>query len=82
VWEWTRSLYSKGDKGKFGYPYAPLDGRENMKAPRDWPRALRGGLFSLTARYVRCAHRNDGDPVFRLDDLGFRVVVSPFVSEL
>jgi formylglycine-generating enzyme required for sulfatase activity len=69
VWEWTRSLYR-------AYPYDPFDGRENLKA--DGPRVVRGGSFNHNVRYVRAAYRNWGGPDFRLDYLGFRVVVSPF----
>jgi formylglycine-generating enzyme required for sulfatase activity len=59
VWEWTRSLWGKEwDKPHYRYPYKPLDGRENVKAPREWRRVLRGGAFFYAAGFSRCAGRN------------------------
>jgi formylglycine-generating enzyme required for sulfatase activity len=71
VLEWTRSLYED-------YPYDPADGRENLEAGNDVARVLRGGSFSNTAAYVRCAARHNWNPDFRLRNTGFRVVVAPF----
>ncbi|NJM13530.1 MAG: formylglycine-generating enzyme family protein [Synechococcaceae cyanobacterium SM1_2_3] len=76
VWEWTRSLF--GD-----YPY-PQEGperqaRENMNAPDNVSRVLRGGAFYSDAGNVRCACRLDFNPGYRSADFGFRVVVSPLV---
>jgi formylglycine-generating enzyme required for sulfatase activity len=70
VWEWTRSLWGEN------YPYDPADGRENLVA--DGRRVLRGGVFSHSARGVRCVDRDDGHPHARSYFVGFRVVVSPF----
>jgi formylglycine-generating enzyme required for sulfatase activity len=72
VWEWTRSLWG-------GYPY-PIDAeeraqRENLQAPNDQDRVLRGGAFNLLHRLVRCAVRYGYYPDFRLRYLGFRVVL-------
>jgi formylglycine-generating enzyme required for sulfatase activity len=41
---------------------------------------LRGGALNFDANFVRCAYRVSGDPDFRLNVPGFRVVVSPFFS--
>ncbi|MDG4598223.1 MAG: SUMF1/EgtB/PvdO family nonheme iron enzyme [Candidatus Contendobacter sp.] len=76
VWEWTRSLYSD-------YPY-PLEGprrqaRENLNAPDNVSRVLRGGAFRHDAWLARCAHRLVGDPGNRFNVCGFRVVASPLV---
>jgi len=81
VWEWTRSLYR-------GYPYDSTDGREDLGV--DGHRVLRGGSFYKYQRYVRCASRlrDYPFPSSRLGTgnwyryYGFRVVVSPFTSEL
>jgi formylglycine-generating enzyme required for sulfatase activity len=51
VWEWTRSL------GEVTYPYKATDGRENLHAPANSSRVLRGGAFWLHHRDVRCASR-------------------------
>ncbi|MGH7491108.1 MAG: SUMF1/EgtB/PvdO family nonheme iron enzyme [bacterium] len=70
VWEWTRSLYKP-------YPYAPKDGRENLKAPDSVSRVVRGGSFHDNSRRVRCSYREGFDPNDRYDVIGFRVVLSP-----
>jgi formylglycine-generating enzyme required for sulfatase activity len=75
VWEWTRSQYRP-------YPYDPKDGREELDAPQDTHRVLRGGSFDVDRRFARCASRYRGDPDDWVIDVGFRVVVSLPVSEL
>jgi formylglycine-generating enzyme required for sulfatase activity len=83
VWEWTRSLWGK-DLGtpEFGYPYAPGGPRENLAAPDDVRRVVRGGSFDLNRGCVRAAFRGRFAPDGRGDGFGFRVVVSPFSSGL
>jgi formylglycine-generating enzyme required for sulfatase activity len=78
VWEWTRSLWGTDwSKPDFRYPYDPTDGREDLEAPDDVRRVLRGGAFRYHQYLVRCAVRYHG---FNLDyGRGFRVVVSPFL---
>jgi len=79
VWEWTRSLWGKNwGKPEYGYPYQPGADRENLQAPRDMLRVLRGGSFDNDRSHVRCASRYRFNPNLRLVDLGFRLVVSPF----
>lgn len=78
VWEWTRSLWGKD----FGYPYRPSVSRENLDAPDDARRVVRGGSFNFYRRNVRAAFRDRNAPDDRSSDLGFRVVVSPFLSDL
>jgi formylglycine-generating enzyme required for sulfatase activity len=58
-----------------GNPYRAVDGRENLSAPVDVLRVVRGGSFTYDARFVRCAVRS-GYRVW-LDNSGFRVCVSP-----
>jgi formylglycine-generating enzyme required for sulfatase activity len=78
VLEWTRSLYGN-------YPYPPegpqRQAQEDLNAPDNVSRVLRGGAFRGDARLARCAFRSGSDPGARLDDYGFRVVVSPFFSD-
>jgi formylglycine-generating enzyme required for sulfatase activity len=78
VWEWTRSLWGKVyGKSSFNYPYDPTDRkREDLDAPVDILRVLRGGSFDLNASSVRCAIRLRYSPNGRLRNLGFRVVVA------
>jgi len=65
VWEWTSSQYR-------GYPYKADDGRED--ATGEDARVLRGGSFTRTRDYVRCAYRSRLDPSARNLNVGFRVV--------
>ena len=81
VWEWTRSLWGEDFfKLKFGYPYDPTDGREDLGAPDKVLRVLRGGAFYAVAWFARCAFRAPNVPAYRSPSSGFRVVVSPFFS--
>jgi len=74
VWEWTRSL--QGD-----YPYPEdAEGRqlsEDLKAAHR--RVLRGGAFNDYGNALRCACRGRREPDARPYDVGFRVVLSPFL---
>jgi hypothetical protein len=81
VWEWTRSLWGKDLwNPEFGYPYRPGKDRENLDAPRDVRRVLRGGSWGYPAGGARCADRGWRNPDFRDVGLGFRVVASPFAA--
>ncbi len=83
VWEWTRSLWGEDwEKPDFPYPYDPRDGREVLSAGDEPLRVLRGGSFFYLAELVRCAYRSWDSPNHRGSYFGFRVVVSPFFSEL
>ena len=78
VWEWTRSLWgSEWNKLIFPYPYKPDDGREQLQAPDDIRRVVRGGAAWGDRQYARCAARFlvDARDVFNV--VGFRVVVRP-----
>ncbi len=74
VWQWTRSLWGKDwQKPEYKYPYTDrLKERENLKAPNDIYRVLRGGSFGADAGYARCAYR-DYYPDYRDYLYGFRV---------
>jgi formylglycine-generating enzyme required for sulfatase activity len=77
-YEWTRSLW-----GDYPYPAAGRERaeRETLESPD--PRVLRGGSVFGVPGGVRCAYRDRRHPGFRLDLIGFRVVVlPPFFSEL
>jgi formylglycine-generating enzyme required for sulfatase activity len=79
VKEWTRSLW--GEYGyrppTFKYPYRPDDGREDMEAPDDICRVLRGGSFDHFRWDVRCARRHWHDPNLSNWVIGFRVMMRP-----
>jgi formylglycine-generating enzyme required for sulfatase activity len=78
VWEWTRSLWgSDMDRLEFKYPYDPKDGREDLEAPYNVLRVLRGGAFWSYRWYVRCAFHNGPHPDLRHRSVGFRVVLLP-----
>jgi formylglycine-generating enzyme required for sulfatase activity len=81
VWEWTRSLWGTDwQKDGYTYPYEPTE-REDLKAGRDVLRVIRGGSYGGDGS--GCSARDRYGPAYYvLDYYGFRVVVSPFVSEL
>ena len=69
VWELTRSVFKN-------YPYDPEDGREDLEA--EGHRVIRGSAFPSGRRVVRSAGRNRFVRcASRVEDVGFRVVVSP-----
>ncbi len=73
VWEWTRNLYK-------AYPYPDTAaGRKEREGEVTRSLALRGGAFSNAQRLVRCAARSDYRPFYRYANIGFRVVLSPFL---
>ncbi len=77
VWEWTRSLYRP-------YPY-PARSKERARREAlsvDGLRVLRGGAFYFSSEDVRCAARIRFDLDAWVDFIGFRVVLSPFRSDL
>ena len=73
--EWTRSIWND-------YPYEPGQTLEDSKGDDEVPRVVRGGAFDLAEGFVRAAGRCGDDPDVRSVGLGFRVVVSPFSSDL
>jgi len=77
VWEWTRSLWGKDPfKAEFGYPYDPNDARrEALDAGDEIARVGRGGAWGGLGGFARCACRYGDLPDYRLDYLGFRVVL-------
>lgn len=66
VLEWTRSRW-------IPYPYDDIVYREDMHDVS--LRTVRGGAWSRTDFYARCAYRNSTRPVSRLVHLGFRIVL-------
>lgn len=75
VWEWTRSV-------KKAYPYVIGDGREDIEASSQSLRVVRGGSCFGGSWFARCAFRDRLEPVYRIGNFGFRVVVLPFSSGL
>ncbi len=70
VWEWTHSLYMP-------YPYDPADGRENIGAPGNGARVVRGGSWDDGHNFCRPASRDRDEPEFFYKALGFRLALSP-----
>jgi uncharacterized repeat protein (TIGR01451 family) len=73
VWEWTRSQWHT-------YPYVVEDGREELSG-RDL-RVLRGGSWASGESNLRCSYRDRRYPYYWNDHVGFRIVRSPFTSDL
>ncbi|MCL4295323.1 MAG: SUMF1/EgtB/PvdO family nonheme iron enzyme [Anaerolineae bacterium] len=77
VWEWTRSLWGKDwVKPDFGYPYNPVDDREDVEATGY--RVMRGGSFFNRIPIMRCTYRDRNGQRDWYRYYGFRVLVSPF----
>lgn len=79
VWEWTRSLWGEDwQKPQFKDSYVPgTKDYEDLSAPNNVLRVLRGGAFWGNQRYARCAYRDRYYPFDRNDLGGFRVVACP-----
>jgi formylglycine-generating enzyme required for sulfatase activity len=78
VWEWTQSAWGRDwNKPEFGYPYTPLDGRENLRVSDDMRRVLRGGAHYSHAWFLRCAYRGGDHPLVCGGSVGFRIVALP-----
>lgn len=84
VWEWTRSLWGEdASEPKSFYPYPDQPERENLEAPDEPLRVVRGGSCFDVRASLRCAARNGVHIGYQLNGVGFRVVVvSPFSSGL
>jgi formylglycine-generating enzyme required for sulfatase activity len=81
VWEWTRSLWGRRwEESDFGFPYDPKDGREDLGAPPEVLRVLRGGSYINASRDIRCSSRTGLPPESRNDGTSFRVVLVPSVG--
>ena len=77
VWEWTRSLWgSDFAKPDFKFPYDPRDTeREDLAAPADVLRLVRGGSWAYAYDGARCAYRRGFRPDYHGGNVGFRVVL-------
>jgi formylglycine-generating enzyme required for sulfatase activity len=60
----------------FKYPYKPDGGRENLHAPDEVYRVLRGGAFWSVHQVVPCAYRGRRHARGFYDYAGFRVVMA------
>ena len=73
VWEWTRSLWD-------AYPYPSeriaRSEREDLPAPAEESRVLRGGAFWSGPQAVRCACRDGLVARVVYHDIGFRVALA------
>ena len=68
VWEWCASVWVESDDGKLP---AAAEGKKGSH------RVIRGGGWSGTGSDCRPAFRSGVPPVFRADDVGFRLLLSP-----
>jgi formylglycine-generating enzyme required for sulfatase activity len=82
VIEWTRSLWGKDiNVPEYHYPYSKYKNeRENIQAPDDIRRVVRGGAWDDDSESLRCAYRFSNPPISRNNLLGFRVAASSPLS--
>lgn len=82
VWEWTLSLWGRDFRTPdFGYPYFERKAeREDVSAPSDVLRVLRGGAFFNDRSNARAAVRDRNRPDDRYGSSGFRVACAPISS--
>jgi formylglycine-generating enzyme required for sulfatase activity len=82
VIEWTRSLWGVDlHTPEFNYPYSEREPeREDIQAPDDVRRVVRGGGWDDDYEGVRAAFRLPNPPISRNDILGFRVASPGLVS--
>lgn len=67
VWEWVSSQYQL-------YPYSITDGREELSVSAN--RVLRGGSWLNDDFAVRSASRNQNNPAYSSNSIGFRCAMS------
>jgi len=82
VIEWTRSLWGKDiNVPEYHYPYSKdKNERENIQAPDDIRRVVRGGAWDDDSESLRCAYRFSNPPISRNNLLGFRAAASSPLS--
>lgn len=76
IWEWCTTLW--GDDmttPSFSYPWRE-DGREDLDAPEQVRRVLRGGCFSSPKIKANCTYRGSLEPSGFWRGNGFRIVVA------
>ena len=77
VWEWVSSLWgSDMRKPDYLYPYNPTDGREDLQAPDNVRRVLRGGSLGSPFDRATCTYRGGLEPIGHWRGDGFRIVVA------
>ncbi|MBI4661466.1 MAG: SUMF1/EgtB/PvdO family nonheme iron enzyme [Verrucomicrobia bacterium] len=72
AWEWCLTQWRQD--------YRSYEREADQNSAGDTARVLRGGSWYYDAVFARCAFRYRDWPDYRFDDVGFRVVASPFVS--
>ena len=75
VWEWTRSLWGKDYNLEFKYPYQLGEKSEDLEAPDNVSRVLRGGSFLDRSDGTRCSYRGWYIPNRSDGYYGFRVAI-------
>jgi formylglycine-generating enzyme required for sulfatase activity len=70
VWEWCQDHWHNNYKG------APDDGRAWLTEAESAKRVIRGGAWDYDPRICRSAYRDDFNPDYRFNYIGFRVVCS------
>jgi formylglycine-generating enzyme len=67
VWEWCWDWYGSYSSGSQTDPRGPTFGSY---------RVFRGGAWDFDTSYLRCSHRDSGEPGYHNSDFGFRCVLA------
>ncbi|MEJ8567779.1 formylglycine-generating enzyme family protein [Elongatibacter sediminis] len=78
AWDWQRTVWGPSlEEPLYDWPYKAEDGRENIDAPSDLLRCMRGGGFPVEAARASSRYRDAVKPEDRDDADSFRVVLTP-----
>lgn len=77
AWNWLRTVWGPSeDEPAYSLPYDANDGREDLSAPADMLRGMRGGAFTVEAERAKSTFRDGVPPDSRDDADGFRIVIT------
>ncbi|MCP5118321.1 MAG: formylglycine-generating enzyme family protein, partial [bacterium] len=74
VWEWTEDAADWDSENKLVVTETYGSNATDPLSPRGSYRVIRGGSWSIIARYCRAAYRYANVPGYRYDIVGFRLV--------
>jgi len=77
AWDWQRTIWGPSlEEPIYSAPYVSSDGREDLNAPSDLLRGMRGGGFPVEEARAKPGHLDAVNPADRDDADSFRVVLT------